>query len=139
MTLNRISGLVVTVAGLILLFWAIPYHTELADVAWLEPATLPQITAIIIIICGVLHLIFPTGKAEFDLVFSGRVAMFLVISIIGLYLMHLTGFLIAAPILVLVLMVFIRERRPFWLIAGIILLPAAIWFCIDFLLDRPLP
>ena len=139
MTLNRMSGLVVAAVGAILLFWIIPHHTELVGDTWLEPTTLPRATSITIMICGLLHFVFPTGKAEFDLAFTGRVTLFLIISIIGLYLMQVVGFLIAAPILVLVLMVLIGERRPLWLISGIILLPASIWFCVDFLLDRPLP
>ena len=66
MTLNRISGLVFAVLGVILLFWIIPRHTETVDHAWLRPATLPIITAVIVIIASIVHLIFPTGKAEYD-------------------------------------------------------------------------
>jgi len=133
------SGLVVAVAGVILLSWIIPNHTEIADSGWLKPATLPQITSIIIIIAGAIHFVFPTGKAEFDVGFSKRVGLFFVISTIGLYLMSLIGFILAAPLLVLVIMIMIGERRPLWLASGIILLPALIWFCVDFLLNRPLP
>lgn len=133
------SGLVVAVAGAILFFWVIPNHTEPADSVWLKPATLPNITSIIIIIAGAIHFIFPTGKAEFGVAFSLRVGLFFVISSMGLYLMSLIGFILAAPLLVLVIMIIIGERRPLWLVAGIILLPASIWFCVDFLLNRPLP
>lgn len=133
------SGLVVAVAGAILFFWIIPNYTEPADSGWLKPATLPNITSIIIIIAGAIHFIFPTGKAEFDVAFSKRVGLFFVISSIGLYLMSVIGFILAAPLLVFVLMMIIGERRPLWLVSGIILLPALIWFCVDFLLNRPLP
>jgi len=139
MTLNRISGLVVAVLGLILLFWIIPRHTETVDYAWLRPATLPIITAIIVIISSLVHLIFPSGKAEFDVPLALRAGLFFTISLIGLFLMHLVGFLIAAPLLVMVLMLLIGERRPFWLIAGIVLIPLAMWSSIELLLNRPLP
>ncbi len=139
MTLNRISGLVVAVLGLILLFWIIPRHTETVDYAWLRPATLPIITAIIVIISSLVHLIFPSGKAEFDVPLALRAILFFTISLIGLFLMHLVGFLIAAPLLVMVLMLLIGERRPFWLIAGIVLIPLAMWSSIELLLNRPLP
>ncbi|MCF6246283.1 MAG: tripartite tricarboxylate transporter TctB family protein [Desulfobacula sp.] len=139
MTLNRLSGLVVAIMGLSLLFWIIPHQTEIVDSGWLKPATLPKITSIFIIIAGMLHFIFPTGKAEFDIEFSLRVGLFFVISTIGLYLMNLIGFIMATPILISVIMAMIKERRPFWLIAGILLLPASIWFCVDFLLNKPLP
>lgn len=139
MTKNRLSGLVVVIFGLLLYFWIIPTQTETVDSGWLRPETLPNITSVIIIIFGLIHFIFPKGSEEFDLAFTGRVGLFFVIGIIGLYLMSIIGFIFAAPILVLVLMLIIGERRPLWLIGGVILLPAAIWFFVDFLLNRPLP
>jgi putative tricarboxylic transport membrane protein len=139
MTLNRISGLVFAVFGVILLFWIIPRHTETVDYAWLRPATLPIITAVIVIIASIVHLIFPTGKAEFDVPLALRAGLFFVISLMGLFLMHFAGFLIGAPLLVMVLMLMIGERRPLWLIAGIVLIPLAMWSSIELLLNRPLP
>ncbi|MGD9286697.1 MAG: tripartite tricarboxylate transporter TctB family protein [Desulfobacterales bacterium] len=139
MTLNRISGLVFAVLGLILLFWIIPQHTETVDFAWLRPATLPVITIVIVIISSIVHLIFPSGKAEFDLALALRASLFFVISLIGLGLMYFVGFLIAAPLLVMVLMLLIGERRPLWLIAGIVMIPLAMWSSIVLLLNRPLP
>ena len=139
MTLNRLSGVVVAVFGIILLFWIIPRHTETVDYGWLRPATLPVITAVIVIITSLVHLIFPTGKAEFDVPLALRAGLFFVISLIGLYVMHLAGFLVAAPLLVMVLMVLIGERRPLWLVAGIVVLPLAMWSSIVLLLGRPLP
>ncbi|MFH2132113.1 MAG: tripartite tricarboxylate transporter TctB family protein [bacterium] len=139
MNLNRFSGLVVVVAGAFLFFWVIPNYTEPADVGWLKPATLPNITAIIIIITGATHFVFPTGKATFDALFSLRVGLFFAIGVIGLFLMDLIGFTIAAPLLVLTLMLIIGERRPLWLVSGVVLLPASIWLCVDYLLHRPLP
>ncbi len=139
MTLNRISGLVVAVLGVILLFWIIPRHTETVDYAWLRPATLPTITAVIVIISSIVHLIFPSGKAEFDVPLALRAGLYFVISLIGLSLMYFVGFLIAAPLLVMALMLLIGERRPLWLIAGIVLIPLAMWSSIVLLLDRPLP
>jgi len=139
MTLNRISGLVIAVLGLILLFWIIPRHTETVDYAWLRPATLPIITAVIVIISSIVHLIFPSGKAKFDIALALRAGLFFVISLMGLCLMYFVGFLIAAPLLVMVLMLMIGERRPMWLITGIVLIPLAMWSSIELLLKRPLP
>ena len=139
MTLNRISGLVVAVLGVILVFWIIPRHTETVDYAWLRPATLPIITTAIVIISSIVHLIFPSGKAEFDVPLALRAGLFFVISLIGLCLMYFVGFLIAAPLLVMVLMLLIGERRPLWLISGIVLIPLAMWSSIELLLKRPLP
>ena len=139
MTRNRISGIVVTILGLILLFWIIPRHTETVDFAWLRPATLPIVTTIIIIISSIVHLIFPTGKTDFDLRLALRAGLFFVISVIGLVLMKHIGFIFAAPLLVMVLMLLVGERRPLWLISGIVLIPLAMWSSIVLLLNRPLP
>jgi putative tricarboxylic transport membrane protein len=139
MTINRMSGLVVAVLGVILLFWIIPRHTETVDYAWLRPATLPIITAVIVIISSIVHLIFPSGKAEFDVPLALRAGLYFVISLIGLCLMYFVGFLIAAPLLVMALMLLVGERRPLWLITGIVLIPLAMWSSIVLLLNRPLP
>ena len=139
MTLNRMSGIVVAVFGAILLLWIIPNHTETVDYGWLRPATLPIITAVIVLVSSIVHFIFPTGKAEFDVRPALRAALFFVISLLGLFLMHLVGFRIAAPLLVMVIMLLVGELRPIWLIAGIVLIPLAMWTSIELLLNRPLP
>ena len=139
MTLNRMSGLVVAFFGAILLLWIIPNHTETVDFGWLRPATLPIITAVIVLISSIVHFIFPTGKAEFDVQPALRAGSFFAISLSGLFLMHLIGFRMAAPLLVLVIMLLVGERRPIWLIAGIVLVPLAMWSSIELLLNRPLP
>ncbi len=139
MTLNRLSGLLAGFVGMLLLFWIIPNHTETADSGWLKPSTLPNITAIIIILSGGIHFLFPKGSAKLDLEVSARAGLFLGIGVLGVSLMHMAGFIIAAPVLMLVLMLTVGERRWPWLVIGVILLPAFIWFCVDFLLKRPLP
>jgi putative tricarboxylic transport membrane protein len=139
MTLNRISGFIVAVAGAILFFWIIPNQTEIVDSGWLRPATLPKITSIVVILTGLVQFVFPTGKEEFDLALTLRVILFFVLSLIALYLMNLLGFLIAAPAFVLIVMILIGERRLLWLVSGICLIPVAIWVAVDILLNRPLP
>ncbi len=139
MTLNRLSGLFSALVGCLLFFWVIPNHTEISDSGWLRPATLPNITAIIIIFSGVIHFFAPKGDAKLDWAVSARALLFLSIGVAGLGLMHLAGFIVAAPILMLVFMLMVGEKRWRWLVSGIIVLPAAIWFCVDFLLKRPLP
>ena len=138
MTLNRISGVVVAVFGIILLFWIIPRHTETVDYGWLRPATLPNVTAIIVILASIIHVIFPSGKAEFDGPLAMRAGLFFGISLAGLFLMHHVGFLIAAPLLIMVLMLSIGERRPLWLAIGVVLVPLGIWIAIELLLKRSL-
>jgi putative tricarboxylic transport membrane protein len=139
MTPNRLSGVVVAVFGLILLFWIIPRHTEPVDFGWLRPTTLPNITAVVMVIASIIHVLFPAGTSEFDARPAARAGLFFVISVAGLFLMHHAGFLLSAPLLVLVLMLMIGERRPLWLLAGVVMVPLGIWSSIELLLRRPLP
>lgn len=139
MTRNRISGIVVAIFGALLLFWIIPQHTETVDYGWLRPATLPIVTAVIVIITSIIHILLPSGKIDFDVSLALRAGLFFVISLFGLFLMHLAGFLVTAPILMAVLMLLTGERRPLWLITGIVLIPLAMWSTIELLLKRPLP
>ena len=121
-------------------FWVIPCQTEsVQSICWLKPTTLPRIATLIFVIAGLLHFFFPSGTAEFDVKFSLRMGLFFGISVVGLIAMHFIGFVIAAPLLVLVIMLLIGERRPLWLFASIVFLPALIWFCVDCLLNKPLP
>ncbi|MEJ2097719.1 MAG: tripartite tricarboxylate transporter TctB family protein [Deltaproteobacteria bacterium] len=139
MTLNRLSGIVVAVLGALLLFWIIPRHTETVTYGWLRPTTLPNITAVTIIVSAIIHALFPAGKVEFDVRLALRAGMFFGISLLGIWLMHRVGFLISAPLLVTVIMLLIGERRPVWLVSGIVLVPVGIWCIIELLLKRPLP
>jgi putative tricarboxylic transport membrane protein len=138
MTPNRISGLVVAVFGFILLFYIIPRHTEAVTHGWLRPATLPILSTSVLILASIVHVIFPAGKAEFDIRSAVRAGLFFAVSLAGLYLMHSAGFIIAAPLMVAALMLLIGERRPLWLVTGIAVVPLAIWSTIVLLLNRPL-
>jgi len=139
MSLNRISGLVVALIGAILLFRIIPHHTETVDFGWLRPATLPTITAIIVFASGIVHFVYPSGKVEFHAPLALRAGLFFVISLAGLFLMHVVGFLVSAPLLVMTAMLLVGERRWLWLISGIVVIPLAMWGSIELLLNRPLP
>ena len=135
---NRMSGVLVSFFGIVLLFYIIPNQTESIDYGWLKAATLPSIAAVIIILSGLLHAVFPRGELELELASALRALLFFFIGILGLWAMTIS-YMVAAPLLMLVLMWVIGERRWQWLVTGVAVLPACIWFCIDYLLKRPLP
>jgi putative tricarboxylic transport membrane protein len=58
---------------------------------------------------------------------------------VAVYLMQRFGFFYIAPVLALAVMLFIGERRPWWLLTGVIAAPALIWLIVEKLLERPLP
>lgn len=136
---NRMSGIFISLFGIVLLFFIIPNQTEAVDYGWLRPATLPSIAAVVITLAGTLHAIIPKGGIELELTSALRALLILFIGILGLWLMKYVNYIAAAPLLMLVLMWMIGERRWKWLLVGVVLLPAFVWFCIDYLLNRPLP
>jgi putative tricarboxylic transport membrane protein len=139
MTLNRLSGLVMALLGAVMIFWVIPDQTETVRQGWLEPDTLPNMIMALVILLGLFHFILPTGTATFDVKISLRIGLFFGIALASLYLMSIAGYLIAAPVMVLVIQLLIGERRPLWLISGVVLLPAGIWLAVNGLLELPLP
>jgi putative tricarboxylic transport membrane protein len=139
MTLNRLSGLVMALLGAVMLFWVIPDQTETVRHGWLEPDTLPNIIMVTVILLGLFHFILPTGTATFDIKVALRISLFFGMALSSLYLMSIAGYRIAAPVMVLVIQLLIGERRPLWLISGVVLLPAVIWLAVEVLLELPLP
>ena len=137
--LNRISGFSVIIFGLVLIFFIFPDQIEFGDYGWVKPQTLPNICAFILLILGLIQTIFPTGKIKFEinnLIFSG---VFAITSILGVVGFHYLGFIFAAPLFSLVIMLLIGERRIMWLIIGVVVLPMFIWFLVEYLLERGLP
>lgn len=136
---NRLSGLVVFLLGLAIFFILIPIETETVDYGWLRPATLPSIAAVVISFGGLFHLALPNGKVDLKLRTTLKALFFLSAAIASLWGMSRFGFIVTAPLMMLGIMLAIGERRLLWLFVGSALLPAFIWFCIEFLLKRPLP
>lgn len=137
--IDRISGVLFIVFGLLVYFVIIPWQVEIVDYGALRPKTLPQILATVITLCG-LALLVSGGRRDVaaDTPWL-RPAAFAAVLAGGLYAISWFGFLWVAPALSAVLMLMMRERRPLWLTGGILAMPAAIWFFIAFLLERPLP
>jgi putative tricarboxylic transport membrane protein len=137
--LNRAAGLISVLAGLALLWFIIPAQVEAFDEGWVNPDTLPTFVSYILILAGAVQTVLPGGETAFDLRQSLRTALLLLIVTAAVWLMSRFGFVYVAPGLALVVMLFIGERRPVWLLSGIIAAPALIWLIVEQLLERPLP
>ncbi|MFT5111113.1 MAG: putative tricarboxylic transport membrane protein [Parasphingorhabdus sp.] len=136
---DRISGLFFLVFGLLLAIWIIPVYVDSSEDSWVSPDTIPYAVAVVISIGGLLLLIKPTNfQAENSKVFF-RAGFFLMILALGLYVMSLLGFIYTAPVIALILMLVIGERRPLWLLAGVAGMPLVIWFLVERALERALP
>lgn len=138
-TADRASGAVFVVLGLTLYFYVFPNHIETVESGWIYPSTIPNAVAVILVVCGAILTLKTTPQV---LPPAREVAMafvFLVLLSLGIWLTSAVGFLLAAPVIALALMLTIGERRKLWLALGCIATPALIWFFVVQLLDRSLP
>ena len=138
MQTDRILGAVLIIFGGLLIWWIIPWQAEEVGYGWLRPRTLPYLIAMGLAFCGAWMVLSPVAEASPDANWQ-RAALCVGILVVGLALMSWFGFLWIAPPMALTLMLVAGERRLFWLTVGAAGVPAAIWFCIAVLLERPLP
>jgi putative tricarboxylic transport membrane protein len=136
---NRCLGLFFAAFGLLLLFAVIPQQTEIMDYGWMRPQTLPNAMAIVIAVSGVILALRPRGALAFEPRQGARAAIYLGLVAGGVWLISLFGFEIVAPLLALLLMLLMGERRPRWLALGAAVIPFTIWLVVPVLLGRPLP
>jgi putative tricarboxylic transport membrane protein len=136
---DRTTGGFFLLFGLLLYFVIIPLQIETAEGVWLTASAVPNAIAIVLSLCGGLLMLKPTKHRVQNLrefMFAG---VYFVLLAAGLLLMSYVGFAYAAPVLALAIMFLIGERRPFWLVMGVAVLPASIWFLVAVVLERALP
>lgn len=136
---DRLTGAFFLLFGLAMVSFVIPEYVENAEGGNLSPRTMPTVVAWIIAVCGGALVIKPTTHQAPDLRFFAKAFAYVVVLAAAIYAMSLVGFLYVAPVLALVIMLMIGERRPVWLGIGVVLMPALIWFLVTQLLERGLP
>jgi putative tricarboxylic transport membrane protein len=139
MSLNRLSGVVMLVFGLAMVFVVIPAQTETVDYGRMAPATFPSVVAGLLALFAAIHVALPTGTVDVSAGDAGRAALILALGAGALWLMGRWGYLLVAPALCALLMVMLRERRPLWLAISVVGVPGLIWLIVDKLLGRALP
>lgn len=139
MTANRLAGLFVVLASVLFWLFVIPYHTSAASSGWMRPRTLPTICAITLIALGLLLAVFPKGITVFSRNEMLPFCCIFAMAVASAWGISRFGFLAVGPVFGAALMLFVGERRLLWLISGVILAPATIWFVTTVLLGRPLP
>ena len=138
-TADRASGLFFVLFGLVLYFAIIPTFVEQVEGGWVYPNTIPNAVAIILVVCGALLSLRPTNHHLQEVSEFVKVAIYFGFLLIGLLVMGRFGFVFTAPLIALIIMLMIGERRPFWLTMGVVVLPASIWVLVVQVLDRALP
>lgn len=138
MSLERIVTGAILVFSMTFLFLVMPQQVETVSYGRIIPATLPTILLWIIAIAAAVQLM--TLKDDVGL--NGRVvfraALVLTLMAGSAWLMDLFAFEYIAPTLALLLMLFIGEKRWYWLLLGGIVVPLGIWLLVEQVLNRAL-
>ncbi|MES0827383.1 tripartite tricarboxylate transporter TctB family protein [Ruegeria sp. SCP11] len=136
---DRASGLFFLFFGLALYWFIIPTFVEQVEGGWVHPDTVPNAVAIVLSLCGALLILRPTKHHTQEASEFVRAGLYFGLLMVALVLLGRFGFVYIAPIIALVIMLLIGERRPFWLVCGVVGMPGAIWFLVVQVLDRALP
>ena len=136
---DRISGTFFVILGITMYLFVNPNYIESVDGGNLSPGAFPNILSIIIAVCGAVLLFKPTTQQTPDVRSVAITGLYVLLLIGGLYAMSKFGFEYVGPPLALVIMLAIGERRPGWLLAGAVGMPALIWFLVTIALGRALP
>jgi len=138
MMADRISGLVLLLAALAMIFLVIPASVETGERGMIRPSTLPLALCWLIALCGGWLVVRPGGHDAPPPHQFARAAAHVALLVGGVAAMGRFGFVMVAPVLALAIMLLIGERRPGWLVLGGLLLPALIWVFVVLVLGRPL-
>lgn len=138
-TSDRVSGIFFLVLGLAMYFYVIPNYVEHVDEGNIAPATLPNIISLILALCGAILALKPTDFQMRDPALMTKTGLYVLVLVTGLWAMSWFGFEYVAPVLAFAIMWLIGERRPLWLVLGVIAVPTFIWFLVTFALGRSLP
>lgn len=139
MLLNRISGALIAAFGAALLLLVIPHQVEVVDYGWVRPETVPNVIAVGLVLLGLAQVVVAKGKTELQPGPAVKAFAYLGFTALAIWAMGRFGFVVIAPAMMLVLMLWIGERRPLWLGIGTLVVPGVIWGTVTVLLDRTLP
>lgn len=138
MSLERIVTGAILVFSMTFLFLVMPQQVETVSYGRIIPATLPTILLWIIAIAAAVQLIILKDNVGLNSRVVFRAALVLTLMTGSAWLMDLFAFEYIAPILALLLMLFIGERRWYWLLLGGIVIPLGIWLLVEQVLNRAL-
>lgn len=139
MNSDRASGLFFFFFGLALYLVIIPNFVEQVEGGWVHPDTVPNAIAIILSLCGALLFLRPTRHQVQNASEFAKAGLYFGILLVALIAMSWLGFVYVGPLVALVIMLLIGERRPVWLLIGVVGMPALIWFLVAQVLERALP
>lgn len=139
MTAERIFTAVLVCLTLGFLFVILPQQVESVDYGRVVPLTVPSIALWIIVIAGIIQFFTSTEHIELHMRNSLRASAFIAMFVASVWLMEKFGFEYFAPVFALCIMLFMGERRWYWLLFASIAMPLSIWLLVENVLNRVLP
>jgi putative tricarboxylic transport membrane protein len=139
MTAERIFTAVLVCLGFGFLFIILPSQVETVDFGRVVPSTVPSIALWIIVIAGIIQFFTSTERIELHMHNSLRVIAFIAMFIAVVWLMEKFGFEYFAPVFAVCIMLFMGERRWYWLSFASLAMPLSIWLLVENVLNRVLP
>lgn len=138
MSLERIVTGAILVFSMTFLFLVMPQQVETVSYGRIIPATLPTILLWIIAIATAVQLITLKDNVGLNGRVAFRAALVLTLMAGSAWLMDIFAFEYIAPILALLLMLFIGEKRWYWLLLGGVAIPLGVWLLVEQVLNRAL-
>ncbi|NSY40385.1 tripartite tricarboxylate transporter TctB family protein [Leisingera sp. ANG59] len=138
MTFERIVTGGILAFGLTFLFLVMPQQVETVSYGRVVPSTLPGALLWIITIAAAVQMVTLKDDADFNTVVVIRAVGLLALMVAAVWSMDRLYFEYVAPVLALILMLFMGERRWYWLLLGGVAIPLGIWLLVERILDRTL-
>lgn len=139
MTAERIFNAVLVCLGLGFLFLILPSQVETVDYGRVVPSTVPTIALWIIVISAIVQLFTSTEQIELHIRTSLRASAFIAMFVAAVWLMETFGFEYFAPVFAVCIMLFMGERRWYWLLFAAVVMPLGVWLLVENVLNRVLP
>lgn len=139
MLANRITCVVLICVSIILYIFVIPQQVEDPIFeGYTTPATVPNIAVIGIAIMAILQFFNTKNQPDFDKKVFIKSLLIALFGLCAIWAMGKVGFLSIAPILSVLVMVLVGERKIPWLALGAIM-PIGFWVLVVQVLNRSLP
>lgn len=139
MKIERYLGIATMLFGFVVIAFIIPSQVEQVESIGMEPKTFPSILAWGLVFFGIIQLLFSRADdAKVDKKILLRVFVLCGILALFVYASTYVRFIYLAPVLAIVLMRMMGEKRLFWLGLGAVGTPLTIWLLIGVVLGRQL-
>ena len=143
--LNLWAGLIISIAGLIGIFYLVPRHIGSGFGFGLSPQFFPYLCLGVITVLGGLLFITRLRNPEMEQnrIELGRstifpLLLFMGVMALGLLLISTVGYLVGAMVLVAAFMLAMGERRPSWIVPTAVIWPLLMWLLFGVVLGTPL-